>query len=46
MGVQSWQVDDAPTYELAILRSVSASFWGWLTASAGEFGYEVVGGEL
>jgi sarcosine oxidase subunit gamma len=45
MGVQSWQVDDAPTYELAIFRSVSASFWGWLTASAGEFGYEVVGGE-
>lgn len=44
MGVQLWQVDDAPTYDVAIFRSVSASFWGWLTASAGEFGYEV-GGE-
>ena len=44
MGVQIWQVDDVPTYDLAIFRSVSASFWRWLTASAGEFGYEVAGG--
>ncbi len=44
MGVQLWQVDDTPTYDLVIFRSVSASFWHWLTASAGEFGYEVVGG--
>jgi sarcosine oxidase subunit gamma len=41
MGVQVWQVDDAPTYRIALFRSVSASFWHWLTASAGEFGYEV-----
>jgi sarcosine oxidase subunit gamma len=41
MGVQIWQVDDAPTYDLAIFRSVSASFWRWLTASAAEFGCEV-----
>ena len=45
MGVQIWQVDDAPTYDLAIFRSVSASFWRWLTASAGEFGYTVANGE-
>ena len=44
MGVQIWQVDDAPTYDLAIFRSVSASFWHWLTASAGEFGYTVAKG--
>ena len=44
MGVQLWQVDDAPTYDLAIFRSVAASFWRWLTASAAEFGYEVVTG--
>ena len=44
MGVQIWQVDDAPTYHLAIFRSVSASFWRWLTASAGEFGYTVAKG--
>jgi len=41
MGVQLWQVDDTPAYDLAIFRSVSASFWRWLTASAAEFGYEV-----
>ena len=45
MGVQIWQVDDAPTYDLAFFRSVSASFWRWLTASAGEFGYEVASGQ-
>jgi sarcosine oxidase subunit gamma len=44
MGVQIWQVDDAPSYDLAIFRSVSASFWHWLTASAAEFGYEVAKG--
>jgi methylglutamate dehydrogenase subunit D len=44
MGVQIWQVDDAPAYDLAIFRSVSASFWHWLTASAGEFGYTVAKG--
>ena len=41
MGVQLWQVDDAPTYDIALFRSVSESFWRWLTASAAEFGYEV-----
>jgi len=41
MGVQLWQVDDAPTYDIALFRSVSASFWRWLTTSAAEFGYEV-----
>ena len=41
MGVQLWQVDDAPTYDIALFRLVSASFWRWLTASAAEFGYEV-----
>ena len=44
MGVQLWQVDDAPTYDIAIFRSLSASFWRWLTASAGEYGYEVTAG--
>jgi sarcosine oxidase subunit gamma len=41
MGVQLWQVDEAPTYDIALFRSVSASFWRWLIASAAEFGYEV-----
>ena len=41
MGVQLWPIDDVPSYELAVFRSVSESFWRWFTASAGEFGYEV-----
>ena len=41
MGVQLWQLDDTRSYDIAIFRSLSPSFWRWLTASAGEFGYEV-----
>jgi methylglutamate dehydrogenase subunit D len=41
MGVQLWQVDEVPTYDIALFRSLSASFWRWLTASAAKFGYEV-----
>jgi sarcosine oxidase subunit gamma len=41
MGVTLWQVDDAPTYDLAVFRSLAGSFWTWLTDSAAEFGVEV-----
>jgi methylglutamate dehydrogenase subunit D len=41
IGVQLWQIDDARGYDLAIFRSLTESFWRWLTASAAEFGYEV-----
>lgn len=43
MGVQLWQNEDTRSYDIAIFRSVSASFWRWLTSSAGEYGYEVTG---
>jgi heterotetrameric sarcosine oxidase gamma subunit len=36
-----WQLDEAPTFELAVPLSYVGSFWSWLTASAAEFGYEV-----
>jgi methylglutamate dehydrogenase subunit D len=36
-----WQVDDAPTYELAVPSSFAGSFWSWLTGAAAEYGYEV-----
>jgi sarcosine oxidase subunit gamma len=42
MGVQIWQTDEVPSYEIATFRSLVGSFWSWLTASAAEFGYEVV----
>jgi heterotetrameric sarcosine oxidase gamma subunit len=41
IGVQLWQADDTRSYDIAIFRSLSESFWRWLTASAAEFGYEV-----
>ena len=41
IGVQLWQADDMRSYDLAVFRSLSESFWRWLTASAAEFGYEV-----
>jgi heterotetrameric sarcosine oxidase gamma subunit len=43
VGVQLWQLDDAPTYELAVPRSMAKSFWTWLSASAAEFGLAVAG---
>jgi sarcosine oxidase subunit gamma len=36
-----WQVDETPTYDLAVASSYAESFWSWLTASAAEFGYAV-----
>lgn len=42
MGVQLWQTDDTRTYDIAVFRSLTGSFWRWLTASAAEYGYEVV----
>ena len=41
MGVTLWQVDDAPTYDIAVFRSLAGSFWKWLTDSAAEYGYSV-----
>ena len=42
MGVQLWQADDTRSYDIAVFRSLSGSFWRWLTASAAEFGSEVL----
>jgi sarcosine oxidase subunit gamma len=41
IGVQSWQVDDTPSYDVAVPRSMIGSFWSWFEASAAEFGYSV-----
>jgi sarcosine oxidase subunit gamma len=42
IGVQLWQLDDEPTYEIAVFRSLAGSFWSWLQASAAEFGCEIL----
>lgn len=36
-----WQVDEIPSYDLAVPTSFAESFWSWLTASAAEYGYTV-----
>ncbi|WP_232631804.1 sarcosine oxidase subunit gamma [Methylobacterium sp. Leaf118] len=41
IGVQIWQRDDRPTYDLAVARSFAGSLWTWLEAAAAEFGCEV-----
>jgi sarcosine oxidase subunit gamma len=38
IGVQLWQHDEEPTFDLLVARSMAGSFWGWLSASAAEFG--------
>ena len=45
LEVQIWQVDDQPSYEIALFRGFAGSFWHWLIASAAEYGYEVVAPE-
>ena len=41
MGVQVDRLDDA-TYQLTAPRSMAGSLWSWLSASAAEFGYDIV----
>ncbi|MFE0752321.1 sarcosine oxidase subunit gamma [Inquilinus sp. NPDC058860] len=41
IGAQLWQLDDRPSYEVAIYRSFAGSLWRWLEASAAEFGCTV-----
>lgn len=40
IDVHLWQLDDVPTFELLINRSVAESFWHWLSSAAAEFGLE------
>jgi methylglutamate dehydrogenase subunit D len=41
VNVHVWQLDEAPTYEMSVMRSFAGSFWSWLATSAAEFGYDV-----
>ena len=43
VGVQIWQLDSAPIYEIAVSRSFAHSFWEHLSDAAAEYGYEVAG---
>lgn len=37
IGVMLWQIDDKPTYELALARSFADSFMHWLDHASAEF---------
>ena len=37
IGAMFWQIDDVPTYEVAVFRSFTESFADWLVHSAEEF---------
>lgn len=41
IGVQFWQVDEAPTFDMLVARSMAGSFWSWFSAAAAEFGIEI-----
>jgi methylglutamate dehydrogenase subunit D len=41
LNVVIWQIDDAPTYDVAVPRSFAAAFCHWLSESAAEFGLRV-----
>ena len=43
IGVQIWQIDETPTYEIAVFRGFARSFWHFLTEAAAEYGCEIAG---
>jgi heterotetrameric sarcosine oxidase gamma subunit len=42
MSVLIWREGDAESFDIVLFRSVAESFWHWLSASAAEYGCEVV----
>ena len=41
LGAHLWKVDDAPTFDLAVARSIAGSFCHWLEASAAVYGLAI-----
>jgi methylglutamate dehydrogenase subunit D len=41
IGLILWQLDEAPTYEVAVFRSLASGFRHWLYESAAEYGLRV-----
>jgi sarcosine oxidase subunit gamma len=42
VGVLIWQIDDAPTFEIALFRSYADSFWHWMTTTCTALGVSLV----
>lgn len=45
MSAHLWQLDEAPTYTIAVPGSFAGSFWHWLSEAAAEYGYRVEDGK-
>jgi heterotetrameric sarcosine oxidase gamma subunit len=41
IGLQIWQIDEAPTYEIAVFRGFARSFWHFLLEAAAENGCRI-----
>ena len=41
MSAYLWQLDEVPTYEIAVPASFAGSLWHWLSDAAAEYGYTV-----
>lgn len=41
-AVQIWQLDDRPTYDIAVFRSLSADLWRFLVHAGAEFGVDTL----
>jgi methylglutamate dehydrogenase subunit D len=41
IGLQIWQLDAAPTYEIAVFRGFARSFWQFLLDAAAEYGCRI-----
>ena len=41
IGLQIWQLDAAPTYEIAVFRGFARSFWHFLLDAAAEYGCRI-----
>jgi sarcosine oxidase subunit gamma len=42
IGAHLWQIDDAPTYDIAVFRSYAGSFAEFIAASAAEYGIAIL----
>jgi heterotetrameric sarcosine oxidase gamma subunit len=46
IGVMLWQLDDAPTYDVALFRSYAESFWHWIEATCAAVGIVPAAGTM
>jgi sarcosine oxidase subunit gamma len=42
IGVTIWQIDETPTFEIALFRSFADSFWHWMTTTCTALGIGLV----